>query len=185
MLLKAIRVILGIGHKERHILTPGFATIKIDSHKEEWVAGASEVHIKRYYSFYRFDQYSSNPVAKNVTTEDAVNDGDGWRIKEVKRKDVGKTLTVNWIYALNWPIEFYNFPNGSSYHTDYFYYVVFEYDPWPTGLRNAYIPDAGSSGFTVYTCYRSADDFYKIGNIPEYGANYWSSTSGFHFTSEY
>jgi hypothetical protein len=162
-----------------------FNKIKITSHKEEWVAGASEVHIKRYMSFYRFDQYSSNPVAGNYSSEDAVDDGDGWRIKKVDRSDVGDWLTVNWVYVSNWPNKYYNFDNGSSFHTDYLYYVVFEYDAWPTGLRNAYIPDAGGSTYTVYTCYRSADSYYKMSNIPEYQADGLSSSSGFHFTSQY
>jgi len=162
-----------------------FATIKIDSHKEEWVSGGSEVHIKRYASFYRYDQYSSNQAALNYTEEDALNDGDGWRIKEIKRKDVGKTLTVNWVYAGNWPDKFYNFDNGTSYHTDYLYYVVFEYDPWPAGMRTASIQDAGLSSIPINSSYRSTDTFYKIGYIPEYGANYWTSSTGFHFTSEY
>ncbi len=161
-----------------------FATMKIDSHKEEWVAGASEVHIKRYLSFFWFDQYSSTPVAGNVTSEDVPNDGDGWRIKEVKRKDVGKTLTINWTYISNWPDKNYVFDFGPV-HTNYFYYVVFEYDAWPTGLRNAYIPDAGVSGNTIYTCYRSADTYYKMDYIPESAADGWSSSSGFHFTSQF
>lgn len=162
-----------------------FVTIKIDSHKEEWAAGASEVHIKRYLSFYRYDLYSSNPAVLNVTSEDDLPDGDGWRIKEVKRNDVGKTLTVNWAYVADWPNRYYNFPDGSSYHTDYFYYVVFEYDPWPTGMRTASMPDLGLSGFVIPTNYRSADTYYKQSYIPEYGANTWTSTVGFHFTSQY
>lgn len=162
-----------------------FNTIKIDSHKEEWVAGASEVHIKRYLSFYRYDQYSSNPAVLQVTSEDAFSDGDGWRISQVKRSDVGKTLTVNWVYVGDWPTKYYNFQDGSSYHTDYIYYVVFEYDSWPTGMRTATIQDAGLSTIPINSSYRSADTFYKIGFIPEYGANYWTSTTGFHFTSQY
>lgn len=162
-----------------------FVTIKIDSHKEVWVSGGSEVHIKRYLSFYRYDQYSSSPAVLQVTSEDAFNDGDGWRITEVKRKDVGKTLTVNWTYVGDWPNKYYNFQDGSSYHTDYFYYVVFEYDPWPTGMRTASIPDLGLSGLFIPTNYRSADTYYNQSYIPEGGANYWTSTTGFHFTSQY
>lgn len=162
-----------------------FVTIKIDTHKEEWVSGGSEVHIKRYLSFYRYDQYSSSQAVLQVTSEDALNDGDGWRIKEVNRKDVGKTLTVNWNYVGDWPNKYYNFSDGSSYHTDYFYYVVFEYDPWPTGMRTASIPDLGLSGLTIPTNYRSADTYYKQSYIPESGTNTWTSSTGFHFTSEY
>ena len=161
-----------------------FQTMKITSHKEEWVAGGSEVSIKRYMSFFWFDQHSSNPVAKEYSIEDAPDDGSGKRVKDVKRSDVDNTLTINWTYVVNWPNQSYQFDFGSV-HTDFFYYVVFEYDAWPTGLRNAYIPDAGVSGNTIYTCYRSADTYYKMSNIPESGADGWSSTSGFHFTSQY
>ncbi len=32
---------------------------------------------------------------------------------------------------------------------------------------------------------RSVDTYYKIGYIPVFGANYWTSSTGFHFTSQY
>lgn len=161
-----------------------FNKIKISSHKESWIAGASEVHIKRYLSFYAYALHSTSPTAAAYSSEDAVDDSDGWRIKKVHRADVGKWLTFNWVYAQNWPVRMKDFGNGSIIHTDYFYYVVFEYDAWPTKMRSAYIPDAANSA-EFYTQYRSADVYYKIGFIPENSANGWSSSSGFHFTSQY
>lgn len=146
-------------------------TMKITSHKESWALGASEINCKRWLSFYRWDQYSTAQHAKGLTAEDTPIDGDGRHIRDFSRNQIKNqsTVTIDWVYVPDWPNQTGNI-DGTIYHTNYLYYVIFEYDPWPTGFNSFGLLDAaGNAGFTV--CYRSADGYYSQGYIPEWGAN--------------
>jgi len=149
-----------------------FENMRISSHKESWAYGGSEVNIKRWKSFYTFTQYG-NAIAVGVTNEDTPEDGDGRQIYQFSRNDVkyDRNININWVYAADWPSWQVAVDGSTTQHTDYVYYVIFEYDPWPTGLRSFTMRDAGfgSYGFTV--CYRSGDGYYHTGYIYQYSAD--------------
>lgn len=61
--------------------------------------------------------------------------------------------------------------NVDLWHTDYLYYLIFEYDAWPTGLRSdGNIWDASNQN-PFNSKYRSSDIYYAIGSINEYTAD--------------
>jgi hypothetical protein len=151
-----------------------FEFIKCSMHKESWAAGGSEVHIKRYISFFNYDQFGAVHSGE-LTSEDDPGDGDGWRIYQFTRADVDANKKINrkWLYMSGWPTREISIGNGQSAHTDYLYYVIFEYDAWPAGLKVASIPDAGNSGNFIDTNFRSTETMYQMGYIPEGSANFW------------
>ena len=153
-----------------------FYQVKCTQHKESWAAGASEVNIKRYMSTYDYTQYTGFDHAKEYSTEDERNDGDGWRIYQFSRSDVSneRVKTIYWYYVSDWPNQQMEIENSQYVHTDYMYYVIFEYDAWPTAMNDISIPDAANTGDGLLTSYRSSEIYYTIGYIPESYADGWT-----------
>jgi hypothetical protein len=119
-------------------------TIKVKSHKESWTMGASEVHVLRYVDNSTFTDRNGTQIATQGRGE---NEGD--QIVNASRNDVKNKRTL--------AVDFNLVPGWNNRTTDQVYYVIFEYDTWPTGLRDA---RWDKSNGTLILQYRSADGWY-------------------------
>lgn len=117
--------------------------IKCKCHKESWAAGASEVHIITIVSDYRFFDLDINLYGKG--------ENEGGRIYKFSRKDVKKKRNkdVNFYILNDW--------NDRAPGMPYGHYVIFEYDTWPTGTKEARWEQGGD---ILKWDYRSADGYY-------------------------
>jgi hypothetical protein len=131
--------------------------MKIKSHKESWVSGASDVSIRTYKTY-------SNIFAPN-TTQEAIIDGDcssssylGIDIRKFSRNEVSnkKNILINFNLESNWKVD--------NFYTDpvRLLYVIFESDGWPAGVKSFTIYENGA---IVNLYYRSTDHYYDAGSI--------------------
>ncbi len=128
--------------------------IRIKCHKESWLAGASEVNIITFISDYRF---------YDLHFEDyGGGDHEGGRIYKFSRSSVR--------YESMKDINFYIYGHWDSKRPNapYAHYVIFEYDSWPTGRRDAKWVQ-GSDELTWK--YRSSDGYYDKNTV--YKTNFW------------
>ncbi len=132
-------------------------TMKIKSHKESWAGGQSEVHVLRYVDNSSFTDRTGKQIALQGRGS---NEGD--QIVKASRKDVKnkRELAVGFTLVPAWNIM----------TTDVVYYVIFEYDTWPTGVRDArWDKTAG----TLILGYRSADGWYDKKEFSRWDAPYY------------
>jgi hypothetical protein len=117
--------------------------IKCKCHKEKWAAGASEVNIITVFSDFEFFDYKINFYGKG--------ENEGGEIYKFSRSDVSdkRNKDVNFFILNDWDERAPNLPFAS--------YVIFEYDTWPTGRKEAKWEIGGAE---LTWLYRSADDFY-------------------------
>lgn len=125
--------------------------IKCKCHKESWAAGASEVHIITLVSDYRFFNLDINLYGGG--------DHEGGRIYKFSRDDVKnkRNKDVNFYIINDWDDRAPGRPYG--------HYVIFEYDTWPTGKRDAKWTQGGDE---LTWEYRSADGFYDKQTVIKY-----------------
>ena len=148
--------------------------MKVVTHNESWASGGSEVNIHRFKSFYSYTTYTSELRLEGLTTEDAPGN-DGWRIRTFSRSEINnkKLCVFTWTLISNWPDQTIDIDPTAGVdlvHTPYLYYVIFEYDAWPTGLRNVNIWDAANQN-PFPDSYRSADTYYAVGYLSTYDAD--------------
>lgn len=99
--------------------------MNVKHHKESWINGASEVHIKAY-------KFNSLPTGGGdcgdflTSSVNCYNYG-GKEIKKWKRNKIGTEKTLNWFINSTW--------NSSGQSNDFVFYVIFEQDSWPAPLR--------------------------------------------------
>ena len=111
--------------------------IWVKDNKESWLAGASEVHIKALSATYNH-RIAGNPLDAFVDypTNPSVSPYDykGRGIIQLPRNEVtssGIPYIVDYPLNVNWVV--------GNYYSDpiAFCYVIFEYDPWPAGIKGA------------------------------------------------
>jgi hypothetical protein len=144
-------------------------TIKIKSHKESWTMGASEVHVLRYVDNSTFTDRNGTQIATQGRGE---NEGD--QIVKASRNDVKKKNTL--------AVDFNLVPGWNNRTTDQVYYVIFEYDTWPTGLRDA---RWDKSNGTLILQYRSADGWYDKRQIGRFDTPFPINNSEIEFVLQY
>lgn len=144
-------------------------TIKVKSHKESWTMGASEVHVLRYVDNSTFTDRNGKKIATQGRGE---NEGD--QIVKASRKDVKKKRTL--------AVDFNLVPGWNNMTTDQVYYVIFEYDTWPTGLRDA---RWDKSNGTLILQYRSADSWYDKRQIGRWDTPFPINNSEIEFVLQY
>ncbi|MCF1420962.1 hypothetical protein [Mangrovimonas futianensis] len=108
----------------------GYTPLEIDKmtpkqHKEPWIAGRSEVHIKGYKIINLPN--TSGDCGDDITGGANCFNYDGRRIKRVKRDDIGDEFNADYIL--------HNFSSINS--ADVVFYVIFENDPWPATQKQA------------------------------------------------
>lgn len=164
--------------------------IKVKQHKENWLAGQSEVSINAW-SNCRNGRVAGSASApfQDYLTDVTYSDSKGILIKNVKRRDVKDQteFTINYHLNTNWTVDNFNTK------PIIFQYVIFEKDNWPTGERTrAHFPYNGESPYlnqSALFTFRSADDEYFLGsfyaNKSGMTTNIISNTSNKTYTSNH
>ena len=103
----------------------------IKDHKEDWISGASEIHISTYY--YRADPDNSGFCGWKLSSSVDCGYEYGREISTYKRKEVRNEdeKTLNYLFHSN-PISSVN-PTTIPLTV---YYTIFEKDNWPAPTRN-------------------------------------------------
>jgi hypothetical protein len=103
----------------------------IKDHKEDWISGASEIHISTYY--YRADPDNSGFCGWKLSSSVDCGYEYGREISTYKRKEVRNEdeKTLNFLFHNN-PISSVN-PTTIPLAV---YYTIFEKDNWPAPTRN-------------------------------------------------
>ncbi|MEQ1555001.1 MAG: hypothetical protein ABL929_12520 [Ferruginibacter sp.] len=166
--------------------------IKVKQHKESWVAGQSEVAIRAWTNKRngRLDGNNNSYPLTDYYTNTSITDFKGFRIKNVKRRDVKNQVefTINYNVATNWTVNDYN-------TKDIIYqYVIFEKDNWPVADRSTplfpFYGEAQYASQSAFFGFKSSDDEYFIGsfyanksgmtiNIPQPGGNKTYNSTNF------
>lgn len=149
--------------------------MRVRSHRESWLAGASEIAIRAKLVCHNGRHLGIPGSYQEEYTSDQYSNYLGKLIKKVKRKQIKnlELLTVNYSLQKDWQNEF---PNQDPVH---FIYVIFERDTWPATLNkdkrwapNSPITNEPSPGeFNLY--YRSSD---KDGNNFPYARHLFTNT---------
>jgi len=135
--------------RESQIINAFYSFITVKCHKESWAAGASEVWVVRRSTWYDARNPNTGQDALFIIGTERGNQIIKRKRRDVKRK---RYAVINWTY---W--------DGLDTNTwgDYYIYVVFEYDAWPTGERTEQVVIPPGVGVPIK--YRSADGPYVSG----------------------
>lgn len=145
-------------------ISPKFEKMTVKCHKESWRAGKSDIAIIRNSGW----RNNTNPFTGQQQLWMWVGSSDASHIRDFTRKQINEKqeLTINWTYYSKWHAINGNMTGAKG---DWFSYIIFERDHWPTGNRNAnnYTGHNDILGNPVKLAYvyRSADDFYALGFI--------------------
>lgn len=105
--------------------------LTIKDGKESWLGGKSEVRIKSLSTTWSHIE-NGNTSGNFVTIPNLhyVNNYQGHLIKNVPRGEVGYPIyNINYPMEINWDVS--NYFQDAIVYT----YVIFEYDPWPSGIK--------------------------------------------------
>lgn len=136
------------------------ASFRINDLKESWVGGKAEIRIKGYDVA---SPNSSDCDTRNITSSVSCDDRKGRTIVDLPRDAEGALISSTS------PIEL-NFQPSNSRDLAF---IVFEYDGWPAGRKEA--KPFGSGNFDIR--YRSSNSVYGV-----FGRNQSDITTGFNYT---
>lgn len=118
--------------------------IKVKCHKESWTAGASEVNIITVLSEFNFTDLKIKRYGGDTYQ--------GGQLKKVERSDIGDWKGLDFSVIANWDVN-------EPLSFDHANFVIFEYDSWPTGLKDVTFAHSAQQAFTLE--FRSADNEYS------------------------
>lgn len=136
--------------------------MKIKDHKESWVYGASEVHMKSFITYANDgidpDTGSWAQGGTGLTT----SSNSGFLVRQYSRSEVSNETNVNIAFEImsNW--------DCSSFTVDMvlYGYVIFEYDPFPTGTRTEQVLMNSENFYYTFRSAHSSYSCYKMyGNL--------------------
>lgn len=127
--------------------------------KESWLGGKSEIRIKSQGTTWSHIE-NGNTSGNYVTIPNLhyVNNNQGHLIKNIPRGEIGFPIfNINYPMEINWDVANY-FQDVIVYA-----YVIFEYDPFPSGVKNmgSQIPTAPNPNYQTDNMYfRSHNSCY-------------------------
>jgi hypothetical protein len=152
-----------------------FATMTIKTHKESWIAGASDIAMQMY-------KYENGALQKiNFINEGNSAGGSHYYFTQFTRSQVSNQTQKSLYMAVAGMIK----TDPAVFANSKFYYAIYETDNWPTTIRNVYF--TLPNGASLVISFGSSDpEYYNSnanGNVFPLSSNQVNNNSEIKFTS--